>query len=423
MTQKTQQFALLMDVENFLDSINADGNLSVGELITGLEQRLGRVVYRQAIADWSNTKLRKFAQECQRQGVEMLHVIRSQSKNFSDAVLSAQALECQRTHANLNGFILVTGEADLLPLVTQLKAFGSIVVALTGDSSPNSLWIRQCDEYIQFAASSAGSAPAPAAAAPAASSGSSRSAGKAASVPVIPPAEKSALLAFFKEHISTNGLMMDELAGKLKEQFPDFTPELVNCRNLAEVIKAVGGKQFQIADTDEGVIVSSAGERNASPLPLEELRRLSFADYMQVTRWYIEDGNIRDRVLHNIYALFEDRTRVLTNDELHNLVDPDHIVDERPWHGTIFSLVYGACLWESPEDSNIPLPRRHLSLFRTVKDEEDFLIRYYTSLFHKAYTERPDINARMCAELMHPDSVEEHIPLYEQVLDELSKRH
>ena len=109
MTQKTQQFALLMDVENFLDSINADGNLSVGELITGLEQRLGRVVYRQAIADWSNTKLRKFAQECQRQGVEMLHVIRSQSKNFSDAVLSAQALECQRTHANLNGFILVTG--------------------------------------------------------------------------------------------------------------------------------------------------------------------------------------------------------------------------------------------------------------------------------------------------------------------------
>jgi len=51
------------------------------------------------------------------------------------------------------------------------------------------------------------------------------------------------------------------------------------------------------------------------------------------------------------------------------------------------------------------------------------LIRYYTSLFHKAYTERPDLTARMCAELMHPDSVEEHIPLYEQVLDELSKRH
>ncbi len=230
-------------------------------------------------------------------------------------------------------------------------------------------------------------------------------------------------MAFFKEHISTNGLMLDELSGKLKEQFPEFTPELVHCRNLQEVIKAVGGKQFQIADTDEGIIVSSAGERNASPLPLEELRRLDFADYMQVTRWYIEDGNIRDRVLHNIYALFEDKGRVLTNDELHNLVDPDHIIDERPWHGTIFSLVYGACLWESPEDSNIPLPRRHLALFRTVKDEEDFLIRYYTSLFHKAYTERPDLTARMCAELMHPDSVEEHIPLYEQVLEELSKRH
>ncbi|NLF93232.1 MAG: NYN domain-containing protein, partial [Oligosphaeraceae bacterium] len=408
MTQKTQQFALLMDVESFLDSINTDSSLSVGELITGLEQRLGRVVYRQALADWSNAKLRKLAQECQRQGVEMLHVIRSQSKNFSDVVLSAQALECQRTHANLNGFILATGEADLLPLVTQLKAFGSTVVALTGDSSPNSLWIRQCDEYIQFAGSSASSAPAPATAgapAPAVSSGSSRNAGgKNAGLPVIPPAEKSALLAFFKEHISTNGLMMDELTVKLKEQFPDFTPELVHCRNLAEVIKAVGGKQFQIAETDEGVIVSSAGERNASPLPLEELRRLKFADYMQVTRWYIEDGNIRDRVLHNIYALFEDKGRVLTNDELHNLVDPDHIVDERPWHGTIFSLVYGACLWESPEDSNIPLPRRHLALFRTVKDEEDFLIRYYTSLFHKAYTERPDLTARMCAELMHPDS-------------------
>ncbi len=415
MTQKNQQFALLMDFENFLEGINFESNWSVGEFLSGLEQRLGKVVYRKAIADWGNPKLRKIAQELQRNGVEMQHLVKSPNKGFLESVISSQALKCQRTHTNIGGFILAAGEADFLSLVMQLKAFGSIVVAVTGESNPNNPWIRNCDEHIQFAATGSGSAPA--------ASSTRASGGKGANLPVIPPAEKNALMAFFKEHISTNGLMLDELSGKLKEQFPEFTPELVHCRNLQEVIKAVGGKQFQIADTDEGIIVSSAGERNASPLPLEELRRLDFADYMQVTRWYIEDGNIRDRVLHNIYALFEDKGRVLTNDELHNLVDPDHIIDERPWHGTIFSLVYGACLWESPEDSNIPLPRRHLALFRTVKDEEDFLIRYYTSLFHKAYTERPDLTARMCAELMHPDSVEEHIPLYEQVLEELSKRH
>ena len=111
------------------------------------------------------------------------------------------------------------------------------------------------------------------------------------------------------------------------------------------------------------------------------------------------------------------------NEELHNLVDPDCIVEERPWYGTIFSLVYGACLWENPDDSSVPLPRRRLSLFRTVKNEEEFLVRYYTSLFHKAYTERPGLTAQMCAELMHPDDVEAHLPLYERVLEELEKRH
>lgn len=407
MVQQSQQLALLIDFENLLASLDSESNITfIPELIATLESRFGKVALRKAYADWSNAKLRKAANELQRNGVEMQHVVRGHNKNLVESLLALQAMYTVALYPNLTGVVLASGDADYLALVNQLKARGLNIIGVGADGNANSSWNRHCNEYLVCNTS-----PAPV---------EKRSAPKTAAA--IPAPEKNAIIAALKELIPVNGILLPDLEAKLKESNPDFTPENFHFRGLPEFLQSLGN-MFKIADTDEGMIISSQAGRNASPYTLQELQSFSFEDYMQATRWYIVDGNIRDRVLHNIYALFEENGRVLTNEELHNLVDPDHIVEERPWYGTIFSLVYGACLWENPDDSSIPLPRRRLSLFRTVKSEEEFLIRYYTSLFHKAYTERPGLTAQICAELMHPDDVEAHIPLYEQVLEELSRRH
>jgi len=409
MVQQSKQLALLIDFENLFSSLDSESNITfIPELIATLESRFGKVAFRKAYADWSNAKLRKAATELQRNGVEMQHVVRGQNKNLTESLLALQAMYTVAVYPNLTGVVIVSGDGDYLALVNQLKTRGLSVIGVGADGNANSSWSRNCDEYLVCNAA----APAPA---------EKKSSNKAAAA-TIPASEKNQIISTLKELIPVNGILLPDLEDKLKENHPDFAPENYHFRDLSEFLQSLGNA-FKIAETDEGIIVSSQAGRNASPYTLQELQSFTFEEYMQATRWYIVDGNIRDRVLHNIYALFEESGRVLTNEELHNLVDPDHIVEERPWYGTIFSLVYGACLWENPDDSSIPLPRRRLSLFRTVKSEEEFLIRYYTSLFHKAYTERPELTARMCAELMHPEDVEAHIPLYEQVLEELSHRH
>lgn len=408
MSEKKPHLALLIDLENFLGGLESDGQVTaLTELVGGLQSNLGKLVYRKAFADWNNNKLRKAAAELQRQGISMQHLQRGQNKTLSQDMLALEAMSCLAIKPELDGFVIATAEADYQALLGYLKNAGKTVIGIASDSNANNSWKKLCDEFLPI-----GSGKAPSAA---------KSAGSSAPAAPSGP-EKNAVVTVLKDLVPVNGLLLEELEQKLKEALPDFSPGQFQCGSLMEFLQSLGNS-FKLNQSEEGLLVIGPAGKNASPYSLQELQSFSFEEYMHVTRWYIEDGNIRDRVLHNIYALFEDNGRVLTNEELHNLVDPDCIVEERPWYGTIFSLVYGACLWENPDDSSVPLPRRRLSLFRTVKNEEEFLVRYYTSLFHKAYTERPGLTAQMCAELMHPDDVEAHLPLYERVLEELEKRH
>lgn len=404
MTQKNHQLGLFVDFEALaaaLDNLDAESskNFSIAELLSYLQKNYGRVVFRRAYADWNNSKLRKGGQDLQRNGVEMQHVLRGggYGKNAVESFMSLQALEVLGQRADISAVALLSGDADFPALVSRIKSSGRQIVGIGSEGGNSATQAKLCDDYIFLT-----------------------SKGFSHRAPVQP--EKGTVITQMKELIGSNGVLLSELEAQVRERMPDFSPADFGCGDLAEFLQGVSA-HIKMAETEEGVVVSWSNSKNASPYTTQELQNFNFQEYMQATRWYIEDGNIRDRVLHNIYALFEDGGRVLTNEELRNLVDPEHIVEDRPWYGTIFSLVYGACLWENPDSSDLPLPRHRLSLFRTVKSEEEFLIRYYTSLFHKAFSERPDITPRMCAELMHPEDVDGHVPLYEQVLAMLSQRH
>ncbi|MFA6814844.1 MAG: NYN domain-containing protein [Lentisphaeria bacterium] len=397
MAQKNQKFVLLMDLDsvNGIDSeADNDKKSGVNDFLNYLENRYGKMVFRIAYADWNNGKLRRTAMDLQRSGIVMKHIIRGKGKNNNtnsgSAALLFDAMEFLNSNSDIDSFVLVSSDSIVTALLPYLKGRGICAVGVARDSGCSNSFTKQFDEFLYIT-----------------DHGLSQQPRK--------NSDKNQLISFFKQHISSDGIKLEDLEDAVKKDLPDFNPSDYGCSDLSEYLTAMN--QVKFSKIEDGVIVSwQPNLRNASAYTNEELQTFSFAEYMQATRWFILDGGIRDRVLHNIYTIFEDGTRILTNDELRNLVDPDHIIEDRPWHGTIYSLVYGACLWENPDSADYKLPRKRLSLFRTVKSEEEFLIRYYTSLFHKAYVERPEITPRLCAELMHPNDVDGHVELYEQVL-------
>ncbi|MBP1583415.1 MAG: NYN domain-containing protein [Victivallales bacterium] len=412
MSETTAQLALLMDFDGFLNGFGTsedDWKLSINDIIMQLEKRYGAVVYRKAIADWSSPRLRRAAQDLQRYNVEMIHVFKGghSSRYISDNQLIQATQDCMLHFPALDTYVLSFGEGDYMSAVCRLKANGKKIVGLVADgvSLPGAL-VRNLDDvfYIND------------------KTGIFKEKAERNSRRENYQPERPAIVETIRNIIGVNGLPIEEVFAQLKEKDPNFSLETYGVESFEDLIRAYPNF-LKFSETDSGVlVVPSGGVKNTCPFTPEELKKFNLTDYMQATRWYIHNGTIRDRVLHNIYTLLEEPGRSMTNEELRNLVDPEGIVEDRPWYGTIFSLAFGACLWESPETSDLPLQKHILSLFKTVHSEEDFLVRYYISLFHKAFSERPELTPRVCAELMHPDDVESHIPLFEQVLGTLSQR-
>lgn len=415
MASSTLQLALLMDYESLIGTFSASedetGRISANDIITLLEKKYGSVVYRKAIADWSNPRLKKNAVDLQRYNVEMLHVAKvGHSARYAVENQLLQVInDCMLHYPAIDAYAISFGEGDFMPAVCRLKANGKKVFMLMADGAnvPAALQ-KYCDEVVTIGERAAGRER----------SDRQRKADDSKQTEQRPP-----IVEAIRNLIGVNGLIIDDLYQQLMQVEPEFNVQDYGFDNFEDFLRSLTN-YIKFSETEEGLlVVPSGGVKNTCPFTQDELKKFNLQDYMQATRWYIIDGTIRDRVLHNIFALLEENGRSMSNDELRSMVDPDHIVEDRPWHGTIFSLVYGACLWESPESSDQPLQRHRLSLHRTVKTEDEFLVRYYISLFHKAYADRPELTPRVCAELMHPDDVEDHIALYEQVLNALSQRH
>ncbi len=149
---------------------------------------------------------------------------------------------------------------------------------------------------------------------------------------------------------------------------------------------------------------------------------LAFAEYMTTTRWFIADAALREQVLARIYEELSSQAGSLTLDELRRRLDLADEATDKEWFGTLFSLIHGGCLWEDPATSEKPLALRGVSLFRGILDLSEFLTRYYCSLFHKAFAERPDISPAVCSDLMYRDRAPAHLALLAAALGRLAER-
>ena len=436
--------ALLMDFENLVIGLeNSDPTnekpFSIADVITHLQKNYGSVIYRKAFADWSTTKFRKYVMDLTRAGVEMQHVVRTgfNSKNAADMHLVIQAMDCMLHYPNIDTYVIVTGDSDFLPLITKLKASGRHVVGLGPQGAISTILQENCDGYIYYGPKGLG-------------------------VREEGPADFSAVIAAMHDGLGDGDVMPARRAfSVLRDRIPGFHPRTYNFGNIFDLLRAIPGLLLSPREEGEelvrwadgtgqfpvrrptvdasGFAAPAAATESTMPVdgmvpvaesagndvpaqPLPEALDPAFAEYMTATRWFIRDPASRDPVIAGIFEVLARQTGSITLDNLRMRVPQADKVSDKEWFGTLFSLIHGGCLWEDSMTSDRPLVDRAVSLFRGVNQLQEFMLRYYGSLFHKAFNEREDVNPGMCALLMYGDTAPEHVTLFERVLGRLRER-
>ena len=403
-----KQFALLLDFENLVISIEnsspeAAKPFDLNGALRFLEKRYGQVVYRKAIADWGNPTFRKYAVDLQRAGVEMQHVVRIgySGKNTADTYLVLEAMACILQYPDIGGYIIATGDVDFLPLITRLKATGRTVVGMGAEGAIATSLLQNCDEYVCCG--------------PEGLQVKDRRSADMGSV-------INALGVVFR---SQDELPLPEVEQALRRELPGFCPENYGAASIEELLAQLPSFLRADGDGDDRRVAWTGPRRAPRPAAAQTAQtsgELSFSDYMQATRWFMADPEGRDRILRAIFHALSDGATMAVAD-LRDTVDPDHDMSDKQWYGTLFSLKCGGGLYEHPDGGEHSMDNRRVSLFRGVEDEDEFRVRYYTSLFHKAYGERDDISPESCAELLYGEEAETKIALFAEVFDRLARRH
>ena len=137
--ERRGQAALFIDLENliipFLDA-KGGSEVRIDPIVEFMEDNFGDVIFRRAYADWTHKPFAASERELQDLGVEMIHVrrrTRRSKKNGADILLTADAVECLLLRPQIEIFGIVSGDSDIGPLITKLRAHGKTVVVVGPD--------------------------------------------------------------------------------------------------------------------------------------------------------------------------------------------------------------------------------------------------------------------------------------------------
>ena len=406
--------AILIDCENLFFGMDYHADLknsfTVRTILNHVTQTIGAVAtVRKAYADWSNPKLRKMALDMVFNGVEMQHTIRAgynNGKNIDTGLGCTCGMAALLADPEVGLFIIASGDSSFLPLVNYLKSTGRTVIGIGIEGTVANILVRNCDQYLYLTPNGLQAA-------------------------ICSGVDKNTVLRTIRNILTNGSMNVDDLDDELADALPEFAPEDFGFETL-EAYLASYPNQFRLDTAEDGTQVVTwtppvnprqsryAGKTDANG---NDLRNAPFEEYMKATRWYIPDGPTRETVLNNIYnCLSQDEARVLSNEALRAATTQECPLEDKPWQGTIYSLVCGGCLWERPESNDVPPTMRSVALNKNILSLQDFLVGYYVSLFHKAFNERQDLTPRLMSELLHPEAIESHLPLFEQVYESLQSR-
>jgi len=110
----------------------------------------GKVVVKRAYADWDRHRddKRSFHQA----GVELIDIpqIQPSGKGGAGIRIAVDAMELCYSKQHLDTFVLISGDGDLIPLVSKLKANNRHIIGVGSSESAAPILINNCDEYLFY---------------------------------------------------------------------------------------------------------------------------------------------------------------------------------------------------------------------------------------------------------------------------------
>ncbi len=143
--------AIFVDFDNIEIGVKSTlrREFHVGPVLDALKER-GVIAAKFAYANWGRQEwaTRQMAENA----VQMVQRIPSPrgDKNGADINLALDALEMAFTHKHINGFAIVSGDSDFIPLVNKLKEYGKTVFIVGGKAFTSTILQQNCSEFISY---------------------------------------------------------------------------------------------------------------------------------------------------------------------------------------------------------------------------------------------------------------------------------
>ncbi len=149
--ESAPNIAIFADFENVAIGVR-DAHYDSFDIELVIERLLdkGKIVVKKAYADWERYKAsRRPLHEAAFELIEIPHVSYS-GKNSADIRLVVDALDLCYTKAQIDIFVIVSGDSDFSPLVSKLRENDKTVIGLGVKNSSSDLLIENCDEFIYY---------------------------------------------------------------------------------------------------------------------------------------------------------------------------------------------------------------------------------------------------------------------------------
>jgi uncharacterized protein (TIGR00288 family) len=142
--------ALLIDYENLQISLRHSFNVTTPQmsLIVQEAQEHGRLVLARAYAPWTSPELAIDAENLYRQGIEPVYI--PSQKNSADVRLAVDAVETAVGASNIQTFVIVTGDGDLIHATNFLRQHGRKVVVIGVDSAMSRMLSSAADTVLLY---------------------------------------------------------------------------------------------------------------------------------------------------------------------------------------------------------------------------------------------------------------------------------
>ncbi|WP_165973973.1 NYN domain-containing protein [Marinitoga lauensis] len=120
------------------------------ELIIEKIKELGKIVGGKAYAHWSKYPATMFS--FSRHGIELIEMPEDgfENKKGNDIKLAIDAIETMFSLPHIDGFVLVTGDADFVPLVKKLRIYGKEVIVVSRSKNTSKEMELSADIFIPY---------------------------------------------------------------------------------------------------------------------------------------------------------------------------------------------------------------------------------------------------------------------------------